>query len=62
MAAVLVLQIGLFIAGRKMRKKQRENDILFKYEINTRHDAWKVIADPDTPEEDRKKLEELYNG
>ena len=60
--SVLLLQIGLFIAGRKLRKKQRENDILLKYDIKSRHDAWKVIADPETPEEDREKIEKLYNS
>ena len=59
---VVVLQVALLIWGRKIRKKAKENDVLIKYDIKTRQDAWKVLSDPALPEEDREKLEALYNA
>lgn len=61
LVVALGIQVVLFITGRKLRKKQKENDVLEKYKISTRKDAWSVLADPELPEDDRKKLEALYN-
>jgi len=61
-AVVIVIQVGLLIWGRKIRKRARENDVLVKYNINTRQDAWKVLSNPDLPDDDREKLEALYNA
>ncbi len=58
---VLVIQIVLFLAGRRLRKKEKQSNVLLKYDINSRADAWRIMADPDTPEDDRKKIEELFN-
>ena len=60
-SAVFVLQIVLFIVGRRIRKKEKENNVLIKYDIKSRGDAWKLIGDHSIPEEDRKKIESLYN-
>ena len=60
LGAVVVLQVVLFIMGRRLRKKERENNVLLKYKINTRQQAWKAMADPSIPEEDRQKIKELY--
>ena len=38
----------------------RSEDVLFKYDIRSRSDAWKLINDPSTPAKDRKELEKLY--
>lgn len=57
----LVIQIGLFIAGRKIRKREKENNVLLKYNIKTRQRAWQLLADPDIPEEDKAKIQEIYD-
>ena len=56
------MQIVLFVVGRRIRKKARENSIVEKYNIRSRQEAWKLMGDPDLPEEDRKKIEALYHG
>ena len=60
LGAVVVLQVVLFVMGRRLRKKERENNVLLKYKINTRQEAWKAMADTSIPEEDREKIKELY--
>lgn len=58
----LVLQIVLLIWSRRLRKKEKENSIIEKYDIRTRQRAWQLLADPDLPEEDREKIRDLYEG
>lgn len=60
--AILLLQVGLFILSRRVRKKQKENDVIEKYNIKSAKDAWNLIGDHSIPEEDRKKIEKLYHG
>ena len=59
---VVILQIILFVAGRRIRKKERENNVLLKYNITTRQQAWQLMSDQSIPEEDRKKIQEIYEG
>ncbi len=61
-AIALVIQVALFIMGRRIRKREKENSIIEKYNINSRQKAWQLIADPETPEEDRAKIRALYEG
>ena len=61
LGAVVVLQVVLFVMGRRLRKKERENNVLLKYKINTRQEAWKAMADTQIPEKDRAKIKELYD-
>ena len=58
---MIILQVVLFVMGRRLRKKERENNVLLKYKINTRQEAWKAMADTQIPEEDRAKIKELYD-
>ena len=57
---VLVFQIGIFIYLRRKNKKMKEEDVLYKYNIRSRADAWRTLADPDLPENDREKIREIY--
>ena len=57
--AVLVIQVVMFFMIRRFRKTNR--DIAEKYEIRNRNDAWKLLNDPDLPEEDRNKIQDLYS-
>lgn len=57
---VLVGQVVLFIVTRKKIKKEKANNVLQKYNIKTRSELWKTLNDPELPEEDRAKLEQLY--
>lgn len=59
---VFVAQIGIFIWGRRIRKREKENNVLVKYDINTRQRAWQLLADPSIPEEDKMKIREVYDG
>ncbi len=61
-AAVAIIQIAIFVVGRRLRKKEKENNVLLKYNINTRQEAWKLMADPSTPEEDKAKIKKIYDG
>lgn len=61
-SGVLLLQIVLLIMGRRIRKKEKENNVLLKYKIDSRQKAWKALADPSIPDEDKEKIQELYDA
>ena len=61
-SVVFLFQIGLFILGRRIKKKEKENSVIEKYKIKTPKDAWILIGDQSIPEDDRKKIEELYQA
>lgn len=58
----LALQVTLFIMGRRIRKREKENSVIEKYNIDSRQKAWQLLADPSLPEEDREKIKALYEG
>lgn len=61
-SVALILQIVLFVMGRRIRKKEKENSIIEKYDIRTRQRAWQLLGDNSIPDEDRAKIRELYEG
>ena len=61
-AVVILIQIGIFVMTRRMRKREKENNVLLKYNINSRQKAWQLLADPSIPEEDKKKIQEYYDA
>ena len=62
LTVVVLVQISLFVLGRRIRKKEKENNVLLKYDINSRQKAWQLMADQSIPEEDREKIKEIYEG
>lgn len=60
--AVLALQVALFVITRIKIKKERANSIVEKYDIRSSGDAWRLLNDQEIPEEDRLKIEKLYQG
>lgn len=60
-AIVLVGQIGLFFFTRKKIKEDKKNSIVEKYNIKNSGDAWRVMNDMTVPEEDREKIQAIYN-
>lgn len=60
--AALALQITLLIVGRRMRKREKENSVIEKYDINSRQKAWQLMGDVSIPEEDREKIKALYES
>ena len=58
----LALQITLLIMGRRIRKREKENSVIEKYNIDSRQKAWQLMGDNDIPEEDREKIKALYEG
>ncbi len=60
--AVLLFQIGLFFLIRYRKKKEKESSVIEKYNIRTAKDAWDLLSDPDLPEDDREKIQKLYQG
>ena len=62
LAVVFALQVFLFLMGRKIRKREKEQNVLLKYQIDSRQKAWQLMADPSIPEEDRAKIKQLYEG
>ena len=61
-SVVLILQIALFIIGRRIRKREKETNVLLKYNISTRQKAWQLLGDPSIPEEDKEKIKAIYDG
>ena len=61
LAIVAIIQIAIFIMARRIRKKEKENNVLLKYNINSRQRAWQLLGDQSIPEEDRKKIQEYYD-
>ena len=61
-AVVIVIQIGIFVMTRRLKKREKENNVLLKYDINSRQKAWQLLADPSIPEEDKKKIQEYYDA
>lgn len=59
---VLVLQIAMFFVIRAQRKKDKRQNVIEKYNIRTPADAFRLLQDHSLPDEDRKKIEELYRG
>ena len=59
---VLIIQIGLFFLIRAKKKKDKENSVIEKYNIKTAGQAWNLINDPKTPEDDRIEIEKIYQG
>lgn len=60
---VLGIQIIMFFMIRSRKKKlESPSEIEKKYKISTRADAWKALNNPDLPDEDRSKIENLYNS
>ena len=59
---VLVLQIALFFVIRKKRKEEKRESIIEKYDIRSSGDAFRLMQNPDIPDEDRQKIEKLYLG
>lgn len=60
--AVLILQVAMFFMIRAKKKKERENSVVEKYKIKSAGEAFKLMNDNAIPEEDRIKIEQLYNG
>ena len=58
--AVFLIQIVLFVITRKKMKKEKSESLIEKYNIKTPGDVWRLLNDPNIPEEDRIKLQELH--
>lgn len=61
LAIVAIVQIAIFIMARRIRKREKENNVLLKYNINSRQKAWQLLADPSVPEEDKVKIKKYYD-
>jgi len=59
---VLALQVLIFIVTRRKIKKEREHNVIMKYNIKTSGDAWRLINNQQIPQEDRDKIEGIYKG
>lgn len=47
---------------RRIRKREKENNVLLKYKIDSRQRAWQLLADQSIPEEDKAKIQEYYDA
>jgi len=59
---VLITLIIVFFFKLSKEKDAIDSGISKKYGIKTRNDAWNMINNPLVPDEDRKKIEELYQA
>ena len=58
----VIIQVFLFVMGRRIRKREKEHNVLLKYNIDSRQKAWQLMADHSIPEEDRQQIKELYEA
>lgn len=58
---VLLVQVIMFIYSRRVRKNMK-NPVIDKYNLKSPKDAWRALANPDIPEEDRNEIKRLYEG
>lgn len=56
---VSATQLFLFFYWRELKSKQK-NGVAHRYNIQTRKDVWLVLNQTDLPDEDRIKLQKLY--
>jgi len=56
---LITLQMGIYFYSRKLRKKLKEDNVLVKYDIKSRADAWKVLMSDETPDADKEEIERL---
>lgn len=61
LVVILLGQVVLFIYSRRVRKEMK-NSVIEKYGLKSPKDAWDAMADPNTPDEDREKIRQLYEG
>ncbi|MEM9325499.1 MAG: hypothetical protein AAGA85_07580 [Bacteroidota bacterium] len=59
---VILLQVGIFWMGRRLRKREKENSVVLKYNIDSRKRAWQLMQDETLPEQDREEIRKLYNS
>lgn len=62
LAIVAIIQIAIFIMARRIRKREKENNMLLKYNINSRQRAWQLLGDQSIPEEDREEIRKYCDG
>ncbi|WP_144017373.1 hypothetical protein [Ekhidna lutea] len=62
LAIVAIIQIAIFVMARRIRKREKENNVLLKYNINSRQRAWQLLADQSIPDEDKVKIKEYYEA
>ena len=55
------LQIGIFVYSRNLKKKWKSDDVLLKYNINSRSELFATLNRQDIPEEDLIKLNDIYS-
>ncbi len=59
---VLIIQIALFFVIRARNKKLKKENVIEKYNIKSPGEAFELMNNPEIPEEDRIKIEKLYQG
>lgn len=57
---VLVLQVVMFFVIRNKKKQWKKNNILDKYGVATRSDLFQLLQNPHLTDEDRDKLQAIY--
>lgn len=57
---VLGLQVAMFFLIKKRRRRDKEQNVLLKYDIHSPADAFKRMNDMNIPEADRLEIERLY--
>ena len=60
LVGAMAIQVAIFIYSRRYKKKQKEEDILSRYNISSRSDLFGVLNRTDLPEEDLEKLNSIY--
>ena len=60
-SVVLAFQIGMMFLIRWKKKKDREENVLLRYNIQSPSDAWKCLNDPEIPDEDKAKIQDYYS-
>ena len=56
----LIVQGGLFYYSYRVKQKSKKDDVLLKYNINSRSELFAAICRNDLPIEDNEKLNLIY--
>lgn len=56
----VVVQVTIFIFSKRYKAKAVKDDVLIKYNINSRSQLFSVLCRLDIPQEDKQKLNDIY--
>lgn len=60
LAGAVLMQVGVFLYSRQLKRRWNKEDVLHKYDIKSRSELFAALNRQDIPEEDLIKLNDIY--